>query len=187
MRVTNEIARRYSTAFFESSNSAGISKQCLEDINILYELILSDSKSFEFLFSQMIDSSVKRKIVEKVFKNKVTPLTFRFLNLLIEKNRISALPDICGEFIKLKNIEAGFTHANFYSVQMPDDHDKSLIQKNLEQRFSKKFLIKYFKDSSLIAGFRFIFNDTLFDCSVATMLETLRKQLTAGMEKTTHA
>ncbi len=178
MSAKNEIAVHYATAFFQVAKENTLLPELIADIDTISETIESEKFFADFLASPLFDRKSKRILLEKVLIPFVNKLTGNMLSLLVNKNRLPFLKQICLEFKLLVDADNGITQGNLVSTKPLEEMEKTEIKKKLDIRFSKNFAIKFRSDPRLLAGFKFVSNDISLDLSLATMLENLRKSMT---------
>jgi len=59
------------------------------------------------LVSPVIGADEKRRVLDNLFRKQLHPITFHFLNLLIDKKRENLLPIIINQFMKLLDEDRG--------------------------------------------------------------------------------
>lgn len=103
----------------------------------------------------------------------------RFLQVLIENARLSALPEIALQFHALKNKQKGTADATVFSAWPIDAAVLSDVSGVLEKRFARKLNLRVEIDASLIGGVRVVVGDEVLDTSVKARLDQMKVALTA--------
>ncbi|HPN85321.1 MAG TPA: ATP synthase F1 subunit delta, partial [Victivallales bacterium] len=170
MKAGNEISKHYALAFFEIACERGALCELASDVEMIRDILEQETVAYEFLASPASGKEQKKRLIERAFSPWINTLTSNLLAILVEKNRLEFLKDICKEFKLLYDLKNGISKARLVSAKTLGDAERSDLKKRLDERFSKNFLIEYFCDSNLIAGFKFMFGDTMFDCSASSML-----------------
>ncbi len=149
--------------------------------------VFEDVKSFQaaakvrdfyvLLKSPVVHAAKKNDIIEKIFGSRFDILTLAFLRILVNKGREGYLPEIATEFIhqykKLKHIST----VKLVTATSVNDEVIGLIQAELEKSpaTDAKVEIAASVNPALIGGFTVEFEDKIYDASIASKLEKLRK------------
>ena len=87
-----------------------------EDVKFIFATLESSKELRTALASPVIQNAKKLIILEQIFKNKVSELTFSFFALVTKKKREELLHAITKEFILQYKILNGFTNQHQLSV-----------------------------------------------------------------------
>ena len=102
-----------------------------------------------------------------------------FLRVLIDNDRLAALPEAAVQFRSLKNAVTGASDAVVYSAFPIDAQALQEVSATLEQRFGRKLTTRVEIDPALIGGIRAVVGDEVLDTSVKARLEQMKAALTA--------
>ena len=169
-------AYRYALAFIEVAGEAKNLNAVGKDFESLDKLLASSREFSLFLHSPTVNREKKKKIMAELLKSKVSDATYKFVELLLMKNREMLLPEIIRQFYYLRDERLGIVNA-IVSVTAPisKEHEQELMTK-LESATQKKVRIRYVTDNKLRAGFKVQIGDTIWDGSAAHQLELMRKR-----------
>jgi len=103
----------------------------------------------------------------------------RFVALLIENGRATALPEIAEQFNQLKNRLEGTALAEISSAFPLEDAQVQQLVGALEKKFGLKLKPTVTVDASLIGGVRVVVGDQVLDTSVRAQLDRMRDTLAA--------
>jgi F-type H+-transporting ATPase subunit delta len=101
----------------------------------------------------------------------------RFVLLLLDRRRITALPAIARAYRELEDQHIGRVRAQVVSAQALAAGDLDRVRQSLEKRTGKKVLIEASVDAALIGGVVARVGDLVLDGSVRTQLASLREKL----------
>jgi len=122
----------------------------------------------------------KQSILKELFGNQLDPLVLNFLFLLVMKQRERSTEDILLAFIQLVDEQAGKLVADVTSaIELTSEQQDALVEK-LNGYSGKQVRLNMQVDSSIKGGFIAKLGDTVFDGSVATQLQRLKRQLARG-------
>ena len=105
----------------------------------------------------------------------------RFLQLLLENDRVFVLPEIASRFDVLRMEAAGIVAVRVESA-MPIK-DKKGFNQHLEKRLGKTVEAMYEENSELLGGVRVYVDDDVIDASIRGRLDKLAATLTSGAAK----
>ncbi|MCB0606974.1 MAG: ATP synthase F1 subunit delta [Lewinella sp.] len=153
--------------------------------------VFEDVKSFQaatkvrdfymLLKSPVVSTGKKNEIIDKIFSGKLDELTMAFLRILVNKGREPYLPEIASELIhqykKLKHIST----VKLTTAAPVGAETVKAIQAELEKSSVTDQFVEVVTavDPELIGGFTLELEDKIYDASVASKLEKLRKDFTS--------
>ncbi len=174
------VAKRYATALIKNAQEMNVLEEVTRDIQIL-ETTLQDTKEFRlFLSSPIISIEKKRKVAAELFARQLHPMTFTFLNMLIEKGRENVLPGIITQFYFLYNEMLGIMSVDVKTAVPFSGTQEKVLVVRLEEYSGKKVHMKFSIDKSIQGGFIARAGDTVFDGSIRRQFERLRERFVLG-------
>jgi F-type H+-transporting ATPase subunit delta len=109
------------------------------------------------------------------------PASFEnFLNLLVENNRLDALPSILQETLKRKTLELRGAGATVFTAAPANAQEQESLSRQARQLIPEVQDIRFAVDSRLLGGFQVQHGSKLYDYSVHGRLERLRRHVLAG-------
>lgn len=178
MSVT--VAARYARALYELA----VEHQAGDKIGVELQQIVTTIQQIpalgEALASSIIPGEAKKNIVGEVFSEQISPLTFNFLQLIIDKKRISELPAIHRRYQEMLRASQGVIAGEVISAVPLDEAELSRLASKLQQATGKQVELQTRVEAELIGGLVVRIGDRVIDGSVRTQLATLRQVLTAG-------
>lgn len=112
-------------------------------------------------------------------KSPVTDELKNFVNMLVENDRLTVLPEIAAQFHDLKNASEGADDAEIASAFPLEGQQLAELVAALERKFGKKLQPSVTVDPSLIGGVRVRVGDEVLDSSVRARLAQMQVSLTA--------
>ena len=176
-----QIATRYATALLEESQRMGVLEETFHDLKTVDQIVKGSHDLYLMLKSPIVNEGRKRKALESIFEDNVGELTLKFLTLLVRKKREGYLMNIISAFYSayndLKNIkEVVLISASPLSEAM-ESGIVTMIQSQLD---ANSLDIKKSVDPGLLGGFVIKIDDKVFDTSLNSKLNALRRELLAG-------
>ena len=100
-----------------------------------------------------------------------------FVRVLVENERLQALPEIRELFVALKNRHEGVMEAEIVSAFPMDAAALKALTGDLEKHFKAKLNVTVSHDPALIGGVRIIVGDEVIDASIRAKLASMATAL----------
>jgi F-type H+-transporting ATPase subunit delta len=100
-----------------------------------------------------------------------------FIEVLVQNDRVTLLPEIGEQFHELKNASEGIADAEIISAFPMSDSQLQEVLKTLEKRFMRKLNVTVTEDTSLIGGIVVVVGDEMLDLSVRAKLQRMQEAL----------
>ena len=181
--LTSKIAAPYARALFDFSVEKNIMHQITADFQNLEIFLDETAELTEYLNNPLISQEAKRETLTKILQSQINTETFKFLMVLVKRDRISLLKSVISNYLELvyetasiKQIEVA-TAFPFTNLQK-----NTLIQKLKELTNAREIRLIITVDSSLIGGFLIKTESKVIDFSVKNQLQRLAKHLDTVLE-----
>ena len=178
-----KIAAPYARALYDFSVENNLMHQITADFQNLEVFLEETSELSEYLNNPLIDTTQKQEVLEKTLKSQLNSETFKFLNVLVDRDRINLLEAVITSYLDLvydaasiKMIEVS-TASPFTNLQK-----NTLIKKLKELTNAREIRLVITVDSSLIGGFMIKTNSRVIDFTVKNQLQQLAKHLDSVLE-----
>lgn len=135
------------------------------------------------MFNPVVEADKKKAVVAKIAKEAgFQRYTTNFLNLLVEKDRVNLLSEICESFEEQYCTLTDTQVATLRSAVKLEQEQQFLIAKKLQELTgSKNIKLKPVIDQSLIAGFVVEYGSSQIDLSIRGQIEKVAEELTRSM------
>jgi F-type H+-transporting ATPase subunit delta len=181
--LSSKIASPYARALFDFSVEKNIMHQITADFQNLEIFLDKTTELTEYLNNPIISHEAKREILDKTLKSQVNTETFKFLMVLINRDRINLLRSVIANYLELvyetasiKTIEVSTAFAFTYLQK------NTLVQKLKELTNAREIRLVITVDPSLIGGFLIKTNSKIIDFTVKNQLQKLAKHLDSVLE-----
>ncbi|MBN2868861.1 MAG: F0F1 ATP synthase subunit delta [Flavobacteriaceae bacterium] len=181
--LTAKAAAPYARALFDFSVEKNIMHQITADFQNLDVFLEEASELTEYLNNPIIKAEAKRAVLQKTVKSQINTETFKFLMVLVERDRISLLRSVISNYLNLvyqtasiKMIEVS-TALAFTNAQK-----NTLIEKLKELTNAREIRLVITEDPSLIGGFLIKTESKIIDFTVKNQLQQLAKHLDTVLE-----
>jgi len=175
------IARRYATALLGLADKAKEVEQAEEALLGLAGAYRASAEFRRALTHPRVSAKDKKDLLRKTVPG-LTPLVGEFLDLLIEKNRTTCLPEIADVFDDLADQYAGIVRMTVETaVPMPEAQRARLAGRLSGLAKGRRIELDARVNPDLLGGVRVRVRDTVVDGSVAARLKGLKELLTSTM------
>ena len=176
--IDASVARRYARALFSIALEEGGQEQTGEDLEAAVRAI-EESREARSLANDPGASSARRQgLVDALSQTaKLSPSTVKFLKLLAERRRLSALPMIARAYRAMLDEQVGRVRATVTSAIPLDDDQLQKLRDTLSQATRKSIVLESKTDPSIIGGVVTQVGARQYDGSLKTQLERLREEL----------
>ena len=181
--LASKIATPYARALYDFSVEQNIMHQVTADFQNLEVFLSKTPELTEYLSNPVIGINQKEDILTKTLKSQLNAETFKFLMVLVKRDRINLLSTVILSYLELvyktasvKMIEVS-TAFPFTTLQK-----LNLIKKLKELTNAREVRLVVTIDSTLIGGFLVKTNSKVIDLTVRNKLENLAKHLDGVLE-----
>ena len=171
------VAKRYAQALFELAQEKQILAEVGADLKELSIVIKENPELQALLAAPKLSVDRKKQIISEIFAG-ANPVVVNTLQLLVDTKRVSDAADLAEEFLNLAAKSQGIAEATVYSTRELTAEERESISTAFASRVGKKSLtITNEIDPSLLGGIRIQIGNHIYDSSVASKLERLKREL----------
>ncbi|WP_342470312.1 F0F1 ATP synthase subunit delta [Ureibacillus sp. FSL K6-3587] len=171
------VAKRYAEALFSVAQKQNVVDEVNQDLQEIAKVIKENKDFLTVLTNPKFSSDRKKQIVSELF-NGVNPVLLNTLQLLVDKKRVNELINIAEAFKALAADAQGTAEATVYSTRELTEEEKNNISASFAKLVGKETLnITNVIEPSVIGGVRVQIGNIIFDNTVASKLENLRRTL----------
>jgi F-type H+-transporting ATPase subunit delta len=176
MAEISTIARPYAEAVFKLAIGEGALAKWSE---LLGEMaaIAANAEMRSAIANPKLTHDVVGELFTGVVKSPLDQDAQNFVRLLIENNRLDALPEVAAQFDQLKSDHEGIADADVASAFPLSDSELGSLTATLEKRFKRKIKPTVRIDKELIAGIKVTVGNEVLDASVRARLQAMETAL----------
>ena len=181
--LASKIAAPYARALFDFSVDKNIMHQITADFQNLEIFLNESSDLLEYLNNPIVSQDAKREILTKTLESQINTETFKFLMVLVDRDRINLLNSVITNYLELvyetasiKTIEV-LAASSFTNLQKD-----TLVQKLKELTNAREIRLVITVDPSLIGGFLIKTESKVIDFTIKNQLQQLAKHLDTVLE-----
>jgi F-type H+-transporting ATPase subunit delta len=181
--LTSKIAVPYARALFDFSVEKNIMHQITADFQNLETFFTETSELMEYLTNPVVKQEAKREILAKTLKSEINTETFKFLMVLVDRDRISLLNAVIKMYLDLVYETASIKMIEVTTATVFTNSQKTtLIQKLKDLTNAREIRLIITEDSSLIGGFLIKTDSKIIDFTIKNQLQQLAKHLDTVLE-----
>jgi F-type H+-transporting ATPase subunit delta len=179
MAELSTLARPYAEALFEAACEDQDGLAVWSGLVSELAQVASQEDVRAALSDPRIGNAQRIELFTGLIKSPLSASAKRFIELLVNNNRLLALPQIAEQFEALKNRREGTALAEITSAfELTDKQVQGLVV-GLEKKFGLKLKPAVTVDAKLIGGVRVVVGDQVLDTSVQAQLAHMRDTLAA--------
>lgn len=172
------ISKTYGEALFELAVEENKIEMFLAEVQTVLAGLKMNPDLYKLLNHPKISKEEKTKVVENIFKGRVSDEITGFLTLIIAKERYKELDAILEYFIGRVKEEKGIGTAYVTTAVLLNEIQKKQVEEKLLQTTSYKEMEMFFEvDETLIGGMVIRIKDRVVDSSIKTKLAEIQKTL----------
>jgi F-type H+-transporting ATPase subunit delta len=173
--ASSAIARRYASAYFELAREQNAVEERGDDLARAVET-LSNPEVVAALGNPRLDITDRVRLALDLIDGLGEPVR-NLVRLLVERNRIAALPGVLEQYRILADRAAGVVRAEVTTAVPVSDAQREAIIDALRKRFGDKVQVEVRTDPSIIGGLVVRVGDRVIDNSLRTHLQQLQASL----------
>ena len=181
--LTAKIAAPYARALFDFSVEKNIMHQITADFQNLDTFLSEAAELTEYLNNPVVGQQAKREILAKTLKSQINTETFKFLMVLVGRDRINLLSAVIETYLELVYETASIKMIEVETATaFTSEQKNTLIQKLKELTNAREIRLVVTVNSSLIGGFLIKAESKVIDFTVKNQLQNLAKHLDTVLE-----
>ena len=145
---------------------------------------MNDAKELtNYLNNPIVNQDAKREILTKTLQSQVNTETFKFLMVLVNRDRINLLKAIITNYLELVYETASIKMIEVSTAFAFNNLQKNMLIKKLKELTNaREIRLIITVDSSLIGGFLIKTESKVIDFSIKNQLQNLAKHLDTVLE-----
>ena len=170
-------ANRYAKALYELAKEKNVVAETVADLREV-RIVFTESKDlFNLLVAPNLTTEKKFELIDSIFLS-VQPIIVDALKVILVNNRIDETVSVIDSFIRIANDESGVEDAIVYSTEALTEDQLERISTTFAKQVGKDSLnITNEIDSSLIGGIKLIIGNRIYDNTIVSKVNGLRRAL----------
>ncbi len=177
---SDALSQIYARSLYELAEEAGgLPKifEVAEELEEICELAREDGSFDEFLASPIIDRGRRAEALGRIFQDRITDLTLRFLLVVNDKGRLGHLEAINEALDQLVQVAHDRVEVDVFTVGPLEEEQLASIRARIQSTLGREPILHCYTDESMIGGIKLRIGDRLIDGSLATRLRRIRQSL----------
>lgn len=171
------LAKVYAKSLLDLSIEQNALDEVLKDMQLIHTSVKNSREFLLMLKSPIIKGDKKGQILQALFGEKINALTQSFTQLLATKGRANYLPEMAEAFEQLYKQHKHIKEVTITSAVKLSEATLQTITATISEQMNQCGLeIKTIIDPEILGGYILEVEDKLFDASVKTRLQNVRKQ-----------
>lgn len=170
------IARPYAEAAFARARDSKALPQWAETLALLAG-VAADAKVSAAVDNPKLSIEQKQSMFAAVCGDKLSGETARFVNVLLDADRVKLLPQINEHFQSLKRSAENIARATIVSAFPLTDAQRDDLKSGLAKRYGRDIEMIEQTDVSLLGGAKIIVGDQVIDRTVIGQLNKMARQI----------
>jgi len=171
------LASRYAKSLLTLAKEQGNVDGVQSDMEFMLGICRESADFSAVLRSPVIQADKKIKVIAAVIENKISPLSFTFIQLLVKKGREALLSQIAQSFIDQCYVLKGIHKVKLTTAgEVTESLKNSIIEKVKKETEFKNIELETITNEALIGGFQLEYNGSLIDASIARDLRDVKHQ-----------
>jgi F-type H+-transporting ATPase subunit delta len=180
MNLRSKAASRYARALLTLALESR-SEQCIADDMALIARAISQSPQLaSFTRDTLLPKTSRHRALEALFRDRIHPLTWNFLQLLESKRRLGLLAEICSTFHEQNDSRLGIVRGEMISAYPAPASAVEAMASHFGTLLGKTVLLRTRESSALLGGCRVQAGDIVYDFSLAARLRLAQLALTGA-------
>ena len=181
--LTAKIAAPYARALFDFSVEKNIMHQITADFQNLDTFFNENSELLEYLNNPVVKQEAKCNVLTKALKSQINSETFKFLMVLVDRDRINLLNAVINNYLELVYQTASIKMVEVSTASAFTNSQKdTLVQKLKELTNAREIRLVTTVDPTLIGGFLIKTESKVIDFTIKNQLQRLAEHLDTVLE-----
>ncbi len=181
--ISSSITRRYAEALISIGVEEDSCEKFESELTKINDTLNENIELRNVLYSSVYPIKNRKGILKEIAKRlEVSKNIENFLNLLIDKKRIEFLPHILKRYKEILDQIVGRIRAKVIVAKSIPDELVSKLKESLEKSSGKEVLLDMQEDPAIIGGVITKMGNVIFDGSIRTQLEKVKKSIVRGEE-----
>ncbi len=168
------LIRRYAKAFLDFAIKNNMTEQGLADLELITKTLKSHRELRNILSQPFLPKAKKEAIISRIFGDKISDNTLKFITLMLDKNRQDIIPMILVTYRELYNEYKGIAEVTITTAVKIDEPTQHKLLYFVKDKVSGNIVIINRIDKSIIGGFIINYLDYQYDRSIRNELKSLQ-------------
>jgi F-type H+-transporting ATPase subunit delta len=179
--IPSAVLSRYARALADVALESGREAEVLRDLQTYQEICKAVPDLLPAFDNPAIPREVKDRLLSELLaRYPVAPTTANFLRVLLGHHRLLFFQEICALYVRTVNARKGLIMAQVRAASSLSGADLAALRESLARVTGKTIQLEVRTDQDLLGGVIVQIGSTVYDGSIRTQLEEIKRALTAG-------
>jgi len=179
--MVSSTSMKYARALAEVASELGTAEQVRIGLEAFRETFHAHQGFREVLFNPGIPLVAKQNIVGKVARKMgLADSLVNFLFVILERSRLHLLDEFAESYQEVLDEQAGIARVEVAASHPLETGEREQLREAMSAITGKNVKLSYEVDESLLGGVRLQVGSTVYDGTIRSQLEELRRQLAAA-------
>jgi F-type H+-transporting ATPase subunit delta len=170
------IAARYATALFQFATESKSTDRVYTEAKAIQNVFFQLKEFRPVLENPVLANSEKKKFILSAAGGTVSSTLERFIDLLLDNNRISFLQSIVHKYIDLYRVQKNIHYGKLTTASTVDASTEKVLIAAIEHETGGTIEMEKVIDPSVLGGFMFEVDFKRWDASVKGQLAAIKKE-----------
>lgn len=175
--MNKSLLKHYTKALFEESVNKNNMEKVYQDLSFIVDSLNKEEELNSFLDSRQVPLNSKYKIIDTVFEGKIQTITLGYMHIITKKHLTKYMKIMQSDFHHMYNQKKGIIEGLIYSSYPMKMENIHKLEDIFSEKYKKQVTFRVIPDSRIIAGMKININDTLYDYSIDSKIENIKKKL----------
>ena len=176
--IISKIAQPYAEALVELAQKSHQLSSITKDMLTISEVLSSSKTLRSFLASPVINTKLKKNVINEILTTQIGNITTNFISVLIDRNRITLFDTIVEKYLMLTYKLESTTIARLTTaIDLTSEQQNALINKLKLITKSKEIKLITKIDTNLIGGFTLQIKSKIIDTSLLGQIQKMASYL----------
>ncbi len=176
-------ASAYAQSILDLANEQKQAEAIGAELNQLRSIVEQNPAAREVLVNPAIGVEERAAMLDRTFRNNVSPLLFNALSVMNQHNRLGLIAEIAQAYSEMLDAQLGKVEVEVTVAHALDAQMMSNAQTKITAALGKEAVVSQRVDEGIIGGVVVRIGDTLIDASVRHQLEAMKQQMLASAPK----
>jgi len=179
--MVSSTSLKYARALAEVANEAKCAREIQEGLEEFRRAFQTHEGLRGVLFNPGIPLAVKQNIVEALAgRMGLKKILLNFLLVVLERSRLHLLDEFAEAYQEVLDEQAGIARVGVRSSHPLGPDDLEQLRTSMSAKTGQTVKLSYEVDEKLLGGVRLQVGSTVYDGTIRTQLEELRRQLASA-------
>jgi F-type H+-transporting ATPase subunit delta len=179
--IEASVSRRYARALFALAVEEGGFERAGDELDAVAQTLRASNEARTLVENPGYTQAQRHALIDLLEKRlSLSPLVARFLRLLVDRHRLVELPAIARAYGEMVDEKAGRVRATVTSAKPLSEDELRRVREAFASVTRRTILLDSRTDPKIVGGLVAQVGPKVFDGSIRTQLERLRRELKGG-------